>query len=144
MAFWATTWEKTASTVDAQKQPTRLQDAFVRQETKIGNEDTASTLSHYIAMLQTSNEEQIASLRTSFASSEAATSGYLVGQILKIVTGTLPDLVRQDVVLARFSPKRNLKTERSFFRASGLSSIRESGSIPAAHSYTMIRVSSFI
>ena len=130
--------------MDAEKQPTHLQDAFVRQETKIGNEDTASALSHYIAMLQASNEEQIASLRTPFASLDAATSGYLAGQILKTGTGTLPDLVRQDLVLARFLPERNLKTERSIFWASGLSSISESGSIPAAHSYTMIRVSSFI
>ena len=52
MAFWATTWEKTASTAAAEEQLARLQDGVVRLETKIGNEDTEDTLSHDLAPLK--------------------------------------------------------------------------------------------
>ena len=53
MAFWATTWEKTASAAaTAEEQLARLQDGVVQLETKIGNEDTEDTLSHDVATLQ--------------------------------------------------------------------------------------------
>ena len=35
--------------------------------------------------------------------------------LLKTVTGKLPDLVRQDVVLAGFSPERNFKNGKNQF-----------------------------
>ena len=70
---------------------TRLQDAVVRLDAKTGNEDTANTSSHDVAMLQ-----------TSLATLDAASTRYLDGKISKIVRGMLPDMARQDVVLAQF------------------------------------------
>ena len=37
MAFWATTWAKTASTAAAEEQLARLQDGVVRLETSISS-----------------------------------------------------------------------------------------------------------
>ena len=72
MAFWATTWEKTASTAAAEEQLARLQDGVVRLETKTGNEDTTNTLSHDVATLQTSSAATGDQLTRLQASSEAA------------------------------------------------------------------------
>ena len=52
MAFWTTTWDKTAAASvisDQEEQLARLQDDVVQNKTKIGNEDTEGTLSHTVA-----------------------------------------------------------------------------------------------
>ena len=74
---------------DQEEQLARLQDAVVRNETKIGNDDTEGTLSHTVAQLKVSKLDLLG-------------IDDRLGGLLRTATGTLPDLVRQDIAVARF------------------------------------------
>lgn len=143
MAFWSTTWEKSSSEAASAEQQRNLalvQDGVVRLTTKIGNEDTEGTLSHKVAQLEENKLDlsggtmlgditmgplpsgrggRICLLDYDGVSNTCAVPrGWIenrLGDLLKVVTGTLPDLVRQDVVLARFTDERNLKNGKIQF-----------------------------
>ena len=72
-----------------------MQGDVVRNETKIENEDTKGTLSHTVAQLKV-NKLDLHGVDDRF------------GSLQKIATETLPDLVRQDVVVAQFREGANL------------------------------------
>ena len=99
MAFWTTTWEKTAAASgisDQEEQLAHLQDDVVRNETKIRNENTEGTLSHTVAQLKVNKLDLHA-------------VDDRLGGLLRIATGTLPKLAPQNVVVAWFGEDANLK-----------------------------------